>query len=229
MLEKGEVLSPLVQQFQLEKTFLKKDFISLLYYMGILTISRSYFMQYYFRMPNYVIQELYYQYFHQILLEKAKMEEVSIDLQEKLLALALDNNMQPLVEYTQSLLTELSNRDKVNFSEKYVKIIFTSVFFNVGIYNIHNELEVKKSSTEKGYVDILLATRPPFPTKYQVVIELKYLKKEAAKQANVVKKQAVNQLKAYLKHDDYLQNLKDLKAYVVMFVGNEGQFVEVKV
>ena len=159
-----------------------------------------------------------------MLVERSQMNMQSVDLHEKMLALALDNDLEPLVSYTQNLLQELSNRDKMRFDEKYVKIILTSVFFNVKIYNIHNELEVKKSETEKGYVDILLSTRPPFPTKFQFVIELKYLKKGEKEKASEVKKAAVEQLKSYLRNDDYLQTLTNLKPYVILFVGNEGSF-----
>ncbi|MFK7982749.1 MAG: PD-(D/E)XK nuclease domain-containing protein [Saprospiraceae bacterium] len=88
-------------------------------------------------------------------------------------------------------------------------------------------MEVKKSPTAKGYVDILLVKRPPFETKYQFVIELKYVKKADASQADTVEKEAITQLKNYLQHDAYLQKLKALKAYVVLFVGNKGRFVAV--
>lgn len=90
------------------------------------------------------------------------------------------------------------------------------------------EFEVRKSPTDKGYIDVLLQKRPPFETKYQFVMELKYVKKADAAQAETVKKEAVEQLRRYLRHDEYLQKLEDLKAYVVLFVGNEGEFVEVK-
>lgn len=45
--------------------------------------------------------------------------------------------------------------------------------------------------------------------------------------AEAVKKEAVGQLQRYLRFDDYLQNLENLKAYVVLFVGNEGMAIEV--
>ncbi|MCB0583279.1 MAG: PD-(D/E)XK nuclease domain-containing protein, partial [Phaeodactylibacter sp.] len=141
--------------------------------------------------------------------------------------LALDNQMQPLIDYTQQILTALSTRDKINFDEKYIKAIFTSVLFTVGIYTIHHEFEVKKSATGKGYVDILLQKRPPFETRYQFAIELKYLRKADAARAEAVKEEAAGQLQHYLRADAYLQKLENLKAYVVLFVGNEGEFVAV--
>lgn len=69
--------------------------------------------------------------------------------------------------------------------------------------------------------------RPPYEPSYQFVIELKYLKKEAAGEQEKVQKAAKEQLQQYLNNDAYLQRLTDLKAYVVMFVGNEGTVEEI--
>jgi len=227
LLTKGQISAQLVRQFELEKRFDRDDFISLLYYTGIITIYKSSLARLTFKMPNYVIEQLYYQYFHQILIERSQLPTNQIDLHGIIEDLALKNHLQPLITYTQQILRELSTRDKMNFDEKYIKTIFTSILFTVGVYHIQHEYEVKKSSIDKGYVDILLQKRPPFETKYQFVIELKYIKKEAAAQAATVKAEAIKQLQAYLQHDDYLQKLKQLKAYLVIFVGNEGEFVEV--
>ncbi len=228
LLTTGQISAQLVRQYELEKRFDRNDFISLLYYTGIITIEKSNWASLIFKMPNYVIKQLYYQYFHQVIRERSQLSEHEIDLHEIIAALALENKLQPLIDYTQEILTALSTRDKMNFDEKYLKAIFTSVLFTVGAYTIHNEFEVKKSATDKGYVDILLQKRPPFETKYQFVIELKYLKKAEAAKAEVVKAEAIAQLQRYLRHDAYLQQLEDLKAYLIMFVGNEGQFVEVE-
>ena len=114
----------------------------------------------------------------------------------------------------------------MNFDEKYIKAIFTSAFYISNIYTIFNEFEVKKGKTDKGFIDLLLVQRSPYKPKYQFVIEFKYVKKQNVKQAEKVKKGAVIQLKAYLKHDTYLKQLKNLKAYVVIFVGNKGEAIK---
>ncbi len=229
LLRTGEISAKLVRQYELEKRFDRNDFISLLYYTGIITIHKSSLASLIFKMPNYVIEQLYYQYFHQIIIERAQLTGNQIDIYEIISVLALDNDIQPFITYIQQILTALSTRDKMNFDEKYVKVIFTSALFTMGVYSIHNEFEVKKSATKKGYVDILLQKRPPFETKYQFAIELKYLKKSEAAKAEVVKTEAIHQLQCYLQHDDYLQKLENLKAYVLVFVGNEGSFVEVEI
>ncbi len=229
LLRVGQIRSPLVRQFEISKRFDRQDFISLLYYMGIITIKGSQLADFIFRMPNYVMQELYYKYFHDIIVERSQLKIGGSNVNEKLYALALENDVQPMIRYMESLLTELSNRDKMNFDEKYLKIIFTSAFFTASIYTIRNEVEVKKSATEKGYIDLLLVKRPPYETKFQFVFELKYLKKATAKKAEKTKQEAVSQLKKYLQNDEYLQQMKALKAYAVVFVGNKGFVEEVEV
>ncbi|MEM1122673.1 MAG: AAA family ATPase, partial [Bacteroidota bacterium] len=222
LLLNGSISAQLVQQFNFVRRFDRHDFISLMFYTGIITIDGHRLDELIFRMPNYVIEQLYYQYFHQILLEESSLDNDYVDVHGKIKAMALDNDLSPLVEFTSQVLTELSTRDKRKFDEKYVKAIFTAALFTSGIYTIHHEFEVKKSPTEKGFVDILLVRRPPYDPTYQFVIELKYLKKEAAGQTEKVTTAAVQQLQQYLQHDSYMQQLTDLKAYVVVFVGNEG-------
>lgn len=222
LLLNGSISAQLVQQFNFVRRFDRHDFISLMFYTGIITIDGHRLDELIFRMPNYVIEQLYYQYFHQILLEESTLDNDYVDVHGKIKAMALDNDLLPLVEFTSQVLTELSTRDKRKFDEKYVKAIFTAALFTSGIYTIHHEFKVKKSPTEKGFVDILLVRRPPYDPTYQFVIELKYLKKEAARQTEKVKAAAVQQLQQYLQNDSYLQQLTDLRAYVVIFVGNEG-------
>ena len=64
--------------------------------------------------------------------------------------------------------------------------------------------------------------------KFLHVIELKYLPKKERRKAKEVKAAAITQLTQYLQADAYLQSLTDLKAYVVLFVGNEGMVEAVK-
>ena len=227
LIENGEIQSPLVSMFDLEKRFNKADFISLLYYQGIITIWENRYSQMIFKIPNFVIEQLYFQYFHQVTLEQARLEVDSVDVVDKIIELADYNNMQPLVKYTEDILQELAVRDKMNFDEKYIKAIFTSAFYISNIYTIKNEFEVKRERPNKGFVDLLLLQRPPFYPKYQFAIEFKYIKKQDADRYEAVKQTAIQQLKTYLENDDYLKNLEDLKSYVVIFIGNEGELIEV--
>ncbi len=75
-------------------------------------------------------KKLYYQYFHQIVLERSQLKVGNVNRDEKVHSLALYDDIQPLIQYVEAVLTELSNRDKMKFDEKYLKIFFTSIFFH---------------------------------------------------------------------------------------------------
>ena len=228
LIKTGTISSGLVRLYDLAKRFDKSDFISLLFYQGIVTILDNDFDKIIFQMPNYVIKQLYFQYFYNIILERSKLVGKGVDIQSKIIELGRKANISPLIKYTEEVLQELSTRDKQNFDEKHLKAIFTSVLHISNIYHIKNELEVKKSETEKGYIDLLLLKRPPFEPKFQFVVEFKYVKKQNASKAISIKNAAIAQLKAYLQHSAYLQQLENLRAYVIIFVGNKGEVIEVK-
>jgi hypothetical protein len=79
--------------------------------------------------------------------------------------------------------------------------------------------------TEKKYVDLLLLERKPFAVNFQYAIELKYLPKERANESEVLKNQAITELKGYLQTEE-LQELKNLKSLIFMIVGDDLEMVE---
>lgn len=226
LLKNGQLRAKLTRQFNFKTPFTRDDLVSMLYYNGIVSIMGQSLEDLIFRMPNYVIQQLYYQYFHQLTLEKTHLDTAQIRINDKVQLLAQKNTIQPLIDHTQNILTELSNRDKQQFDEKHIKVIFTSLFYQVGYYTILNEYEVKKNDTEKGYIDLLLLRRPPFHPNFQFIFELKYLSKKNANHLPSTFEEASVQLEEYLQ-DSKIQQIKDLKRYVVVFVGNKGHFKEI--
>jgi hypothetical protein len=75
LIETGRVEALLTQQFSFEKPFDQDDFISLLFYLGLITIGGTDMAQLKFHFPNYVIKELYWAFF----LESVK-EQYQLDL-----------------------------------------------------------------------------------------------------------------------------------------------------
>ncbi len=231
ILADNEITASLTQMFNFEEDWQEHHFVSLLYYLGFLTIKDSDLSQLIFTIPNYVIRELYFQYFVQITLEESQLNTHQIDVQGKVLELAKYNDMKPVIELTESVLTQLSaHHDRAYFNETHVKAIFTSWFYTAGVYHIFSELEVVKNqkNKQKGRIDLLLTRREPYGEKvpYQFIFELKYLKQSQVGLLEDVEKAAITQLKGYLK-DDKVKNLKDLKAYVVIFVVNKARIIAV--
>ncbi|MEM1120485.1 MAG: AAA family ATPase [Bacteroidota bacterium] len=228
ILEEGEITATLTKKYSFEVPWTDDNFISLLYYLGVLTIKGSDGLDgLVFRMPNFVIRQLYFKFFNQLLLQETQLSPNVVDVEGKVRALAQKNDWQPLLQLTESILAKLGREDKAHFNEVSLKTLFTSFFYQVTYYNIFSELEVGKSDKQKGRVDLLLTRRPPFEPTFQFVFELKYIKDKQQTQFETTKRQAVEQLTAYIQNDDTLKNLTDLKAYVVIFVGNEGKVFDV--
>ncbi|MEM0993919.1 MAG: AAA family ATPase [Bacteroidota bacterium] len=233
LLETGQLKAKLTGQYNLDKRFDNNDFISLLFYQGITTITDNIVGKTVFQIPNFVIRELYYQYFYQVILERSQLTQIKMEVDSGVEVLALEGDISSLVAYTEKVLQELAVRDALRFNEKYIKVIFTAAIAASGIYYLHNEFEVKvplkSGHTGKGFVDLLLLERPPYKLNCQVVLELKYLQQKDSHRLESVKQEAVEQLQNYLQQDEFLNGLEKLKAFVIVFAGFKGEIVEIGV
>ena len=227
LITEGQVSAQLTRQFSFEKDFTRDDLISLLFYLGIATIKAPQLSRFIFEPPNFVITQLYFTYFQQIVLRQASLRADDLRIYDRVFKLAQENEITPLIEAVEAILLQLSNRDAVGFDEKYVKAIFASLLYPTQIYTIHSEYE-----TDRRYVDgsaalttsLLLTRRPPIDPNYQFALELKYLKQQDADQLEAVKSVGLNQLHDYLGHEK-LQGLTDLRAWLIVFVGPKAQVV----
>ena len=224
LLETREIRSPITAQFSFEKTFTDVDFLSLLYYTGLLTIKGQDLGESILGIPNKVIEKLYYQYFGDLLHEQLAETPSPLDLQGAVRTLARHNDPYPLLSLVCDTLAELSNRDARPGNEATVKAILVSYLYASQLYFIQSEPEFGRK-----YVDLLLQRREPFPAPHQFAFELKYLKKQEAQRLEAVVAEAQAQLQGYLQ-SELLRSLPDLRAWVVVFVGTEvGYAAEVEV
>lgn len=124
---------------------------------------------------------------------------------------------------------QLSLRDAQNFDEKHLKMLLIPYLSLSSTHYVASEPE-----WENQYPDILLLKRPNVVTKYNFILELKYLKKadknkkEALTQEKIVDKianEARQQLKDYLKTDN-AKRLDNLKAWLLILVGREWHLIE---
>lgn len=214
-----QISAQLTRQFSFEKEFTRDDLVSLLFYLGIVTIKGAQLSRLIFEPPNFVITQLYFTYFQQIILHQAHLRADDLMIYDRVVKLAQENNISPLIEAVEAILLQLSNRDAIGFDEKYVKAVFGALLYPTKIYTIHSEYE-----TNRHYVDLLLTRRPPIEPNYQFAFELKYLKLADAAQLETVKAAALAQMQEYLQHDK-LRSLSDLQAWVVVFVGARAEVV----
>ena len=219
LLETREIRTQITAQFSFEKTFTDVDFLSLLYYTGLLTIKGQDLGEAILGIPNKVIEKLYYQYFGDLLNEQLTETPSPLDLQGAVRTLARYNDPQPLLQLVSDTLAQLSNRDAMPLNEHTIKSILVSYLHASQLYFIQSEPEF-----DQKYVDLLLLKREPFPAPHQFAFELKYLKKHEAQRLEAIVAEAREQLRGYLQ-SELLRSLSDLRAWVVVFVGAEVGYV----
>lgn len=219
LINQGSVLATQRRKFDFDKGFDQDDFISLLAYMGFVTLEDKTLAGEIFRVPNYVISELYFQYFK---VELERRNQITISSRNQLLAveaLALRDDMQPLVDELEQVLKLLSNRDSLWFDEEHIKSILLTLLYQSPVYYIRSEREISRK-----YPDVMLLERSPYEVKYQHLIELKYTKK-GDKEAGwkVKRKEGIEQVETYLKLPE-VRELSKLSAWVLI---TDGEQVEV--
>jgi hypothetical protein len=210
--------SDIIQQFSIDYMYNDEYFVSLLVYMGLLTIDKFEQGSLRLKIPNYSIQTLCWEYIAQITVNTN--ENVVIDLTRQKAALkelAYNGNPHTYIEYiSHNIFKRLSNRDLISFDEKYIKIM---LFF--GLFQSNLYVPVSESEVENGYMDIFLYRNTRLPDiKYEWVWEIKYLKKENKKELKAKQNESVEQLKRY-KHSARFENRSDVKFASIVFVGKD--------
>jgi hypothetical protein len=219
LVERRSVEAPLTVQFSLEKDWTPADFISFLFYNGLITIEAAVLGGLSFRTPNEVIHELYFQFFRSAIIERAQLSEAQVDMWPALKELAYHNRPRPFLEMVSRVLQSLDNRDYRHFGEKHLKSIAAALFFPLNTYYVKSELAVGD-----GYVDLLLLYRAPIKVPLQFAFELKYVKKSEPHRVQEELRAGVAQLRNYLQHPDLRQAVGadiPLRAWAVVFLGNE--------
>ncbi len=219
-----EIVSDIVSRFSFDRMYDQDYFISLLFYMGLLTIDKKYRNELILKIPNYVIKTIYWEYIQKRLSEEYKINFSLKQLKKSVGKLAYDGEIEPFIQYvSENVLKQLSNRDLQRFDEKYIKIIFFSNLVNGEVYKIYSEREV-----EDGYIDLFLEKDSRYPDiEYEWLWELKYLKKEAKSRLEQVKKEGLAQLEEYAASKKFADK-KNLKKALIIFIGkDEYEIVEV--
>ena len=223
LISDGEVTAQQRRKFDLEKGFERDDFISLLAYMGFISLQGENLSGEVFSIPNYVMQELYFQYFKVELERRNQMTISSQALEFAVEALALQDDMQPLVAEMVQALQLLSNRDAMKMDEKHIKVLLLTLLYQSSVYFIQSEREMNRK-----YPDILLLERNPIVVDHQHLIELKYSKQSDGAAGWAAKRQAgIEQVQGYLQLPT-LAALPKLSAWLLVTDGVRVEVVKVR-
>ena len=209
------IVSEIVNKFNPETNFGTEELISMLFYLGYLTITKDDFGIPELKIPNKIMRELYSEYF---LASVQKEENFRVDMLKyntMTKELATEGKIDKIIEMLREYLQNLSNRDYQRFDEKYVKILFYSIAMNLKtIYNVKSEAEVNRE-----YPDLLIVPRDREKTYYSAIIEFKYIKKEDYTEDLLKNKQkeAKEQIQKYAGYEE-IRDIKNLKKYTVIAV-----------
>ncbi|AGX88677.1 AAA family ATPase [Candidatus Symbiobacter mobilis] len=193
LVTEGEVVAQQQRRFDLDKTFGRDDFISLLAYVGFASLVSAQSDRMRYAIPNHVIRELYFQYFLVELERRNQLVLPMHELADALYALSGSNNIEPLRAQLERVLRHLSNRDSIRMDEKHLKVILITLLFQTSVWFLQSEPEVNRR-----YPDVLLRERSPFELAGQHLIELKYAKKQDGEAGWEAKRQeGLEQIAAY--------------------------------
>ena len=213
------IITEITEKFNPELGFGEKELVSMLYYLGYLTIAKDEFGVPELKIPNKVMKEIYAEYFMNLLNKETDFRIESRQYVQMMREIALEGRIDTITEMLGKYLTNLSNRDYIKFDEKYVKLIFYCIAMNLKIFSIKSEMEVQRK-----YPDILLIPRERDKNYNAVMIEFKYLKKEEENKKEEKQKEAREQIEEYAGFDD-IKNIENLHKYTVVAV-NDKIYIE---
>jgi hypothetical protein len=222
----GSVRSTIETSFPIAELINPKNFISLLYYFGLLTIREiDEENTPVLTIPNEMIKRLYYDYISESYRETGTLYLDMLKYSELVNGMAYRGNWQELVEYIAGRMeASLSLRDLMSGEKAHQ--VFWNVYLGLGtLYNVYPEKELNQ-----GFADLVLVPLSvQYPgIKYSYLVELKYLKPSKDEKDNsqdVIKKlrdEAESQLNRYSADEKLKKNIGSttLKKLVLIFSGN---------
>jgi hypothetical protein len=218
----GHIQSEIVEQFGIASLASHTHFVSLLYFLGMLTLGRSPrgASGYDLEIPNRVIRELQWEHLALMLQEEAKVV-INVDaLRVALGTMAVQGDIAPFLElFHTQVIQAFSNRDLRGLDEKTIKLLLMTYASLGRAFHVLSEKELVQ-----GYGDLFLgASRDVAGANFSWLLELKYLKAGARPaQIEAAFAEAGAQVARYAKDETLLPILlgqRSLKAGMLVFVG----------
>ena len=122
------ILTNIIEKFNPEVEFQDEEFVSMLFYLGYLTIGEERLGMTELKIPNKIMSEIYSNYFLSIINKETDLSISSDEYNNILADIELEGKIDKLVEIVHRYLNNLSNRDYQKFDEKYI----TQIFKNLG-------------------------------------------------------------------------------------------------
>ena len=208
------IIDKIIEKFNPAIEFTETHMVSMLYYLGYLTISGESLGMPELTIPNKVMKEIYASYFMQLMDQEADFKVDGSTSQQILREIALEGKIDKMIEVLRIYLNNLSNRDLIKFDEKYIKLIFYCIAMTLSIYSTKSEMEVNRN-----YPDILLVPRDRTKGYKAIMVEFKYIKKGETAKLEDKQKEAKEQIERYSNFED-IKDIEGLRKYTIVVAGN---------
>ena len=215
LVSQGYVTGELKEGFPAENIAESDNFVSLLYYFGLVTIGGTYMGETKFVIPNEVVREQIFSY----LLDTYGDNDLSYDnsdIRRKEQFMAYRGDFKPFFQYiADSIYTYASQRDRQK-GEAFVHGYTLALTSQCRFYRPVSELD-----NQGGYADIFL--RPHYEIfrdmEHSYIIELKYLKSQASDaEVEAAKEQASAQVCRYADTVNVNDNIGQTRLHKVIVV-----------
>jgi hypothetical protein len=228
IIEKGETSAELQTGFPMEKVTHADNFISLLFYFGLLTVKHSELNEWVLTIPNETIRRLFYDY---IMEGYDETDVFTLDLSKfshLMKQMAKDGEWRPLFDYIAARMRESLNLRDFIKGEKSIQA-FLNVYLGLSsLYIIHSEKELNK-----GFADLVLE---PFLARYEGInysylLVIKYTKSGAKRDDEKVKQfieTAKQQLQRYSADEKFKKNIEKttLIKLILVFSGHDLIYID---
>ena len=225
ILETGQVITHIQSGFPAEELTKPGNFLSLLFYFGLLTISHTTLTgQTVLTIPNEFVKRLFYDFI------KDTYEDINIFSLDMLTYgnlledFAISGKWQPFIEFIAGRMeASLGIRDLID-REKALQV-FWNVYLGLNsLYIVYTEKELNQGFADLALVPMLLQ----YPTiKYSYLLELKYIKPSGdetpdPQKIQELKEEAEKQLSQYGRDEKFQKAIGQttLKKLVLIFCGN---------
>ena len=207
----GSIVADLHYSFPAERIFDEGNFISLLYYYGMLTIVGTRGDMLRLGIPNNNVRKQYYEY---LLTEYKRMGNIDFSpLKLSFYDLAVDGKWQPVFEMIAERYAQVSSVRNAIEGERNFQGFMMCMFSLCSYYLMLPEVEMSH-----GYCDIfLMPDRKRYPeVAHSYIIELKYLTaKDTEATAEEQWAEAIDQVRKYVNDRKVQQMTRDTELHLI--------------
>ncbi len=181
IVETNQTVSILVRSFAHNELIDEEKFVSLLFYLGLVTINGvSPTNDYTFIIPNKLIRRLLWEYMQKAMVDAFALKISNNFLKQAFEKMAKTGEWKPAFQYIVDKFYEAVSVRDFTFHEEGLKTFLLAWLNLTNLYDVVSEKE-----KNKGYADICLEPDRRFTeyVKFDYIIELKYLKAEEIEKA----------------------------------------------